>query len=154
MNIRSLRHNAVGSFDCELEHPTFGWIPYTSAANDPDLEAQILYEAILRGQFGEPAPYAPQGLPPEVLQAQLTLTVQAFLDATPIAHGYDGILSLCTYATSSNPKFASEGQAGVLWRDEVWGKAHEVMLEVQSGTRPAPTRDELIALLPVMQWPT
>lgn len=60
MNIRNLRHNGVGSFDCELEHPVFGWIPFTCSPDDTDSESQALHEGILRGQFGEPVPYMPQ----------------------------------------------------------------------------------------------
>ena len=88
-----------------------------------------------------------------IVQADLTGVIQKHLDDTAKTRNYDGILSLCTYATSANTTFAGEGKAGVTWRDDVWAKGYELLDEVNAGTRPVPTEDELIALLPAMQWP-
>ena len=82
--------------------------------------------------------------------AGYTQQVQSYLDTTAQTRGYDGILSLCTYATSSNATFAKEGQVGVIWRDAVWTKCYEILAEVQAGTREAPT--DIISELPVMNW--
>ena len=76
--------------------------------------------------------------------------VQFYLDSTAQERGYDGILSLCSYATSKNPKFGKEGQAGVEWRDAVWSKCYEILEEVQAGTRTAPT--DIISELPIFTW--
>lgn len=81
----------------------------------------------------------------------LTSAVQSHLDTKAKERNYDGILSLCTYATSTNVQFAAEGQAGVTWRDAVWAKCYEIM---DAGTQPAPTAEQLIAELPVFVWPT
>jgi hypothetical protein len=85
--------------------------------------------------------------------ASFTSAIQAHLDSKAQERNYDGILSLCTYATSANPKFSAEGQAGVLWRDAVWAKGYEVMAEVKAGTRSVPTIEELISELPLFEWP-
>lgn len=89
----------------------------------------------------------------EEIQAALTDAIQQHLDATARTHAYDGILSLCTYATSPSLRFAAEGQAGVEWRDECWLKGYAVLAECQFGGRPVPTREELVAELPVFVWP-
>ena len=80
--------------------------------------------------------------------------IQSYLDTEAQAHFYDGILSLCSYATSTNPKFGPEGQAGVVWRDACWTTGYAIMAEVESQTRPIPTIDGLLAEMPTMEWPT
>lgn len=89
----------------------------------------------------------------EEIQTALTDAIQQHLDSTARAHAYDGILSLCTYATSPSPRFAAEGQAGVEWRDACWTAGYQILAECQAGTRAIPTPEELIAELPAMVWP-
>lgn len=84
----------------------------------------------------------------------LTGAIQSHLDAKAKERNYDGILSLCSYATSTNPKFATEGQAGVVWRDSVWAACYSIMSEVTSGARSVPTAEELIAEMPTFVWPS
>lgn len=79
--------------------------------------------------------------------------VQRHLDATAQTRGYDGILSLASYAASTHPPFAAEGRAGADWRDAVWGYCYQVLADVEAGTRPIPSIAELIAELPAMVWP-
>lgn len=83
----------------------------------------------------------------------MTDAVQRHLDATAKTRNYDGILSLASYATSTNPTFAAEGQAGVAWRDAVWAYCYQALAAVQAQTRAVPTWEELKAELPAMVWP-
>lgn len=85
--------------------------------------------------------------------ASLTGDVQAHLDATARTRNYDGILSLCSYASSAHPTFGAEGLAGVAWRDAVWAACYAIMADVQAGTRAVPTTAALLAELPAMVWP-
>lgn len=89
----------------------------------------------------------------EQIIAQYTAAVQKRLDDFARTRGYDNILSAATYATSTNPKFAVEGQYAVEARDATWAKCYEVLAEVEAGTRPMPTLEELMAELPVLEWP-
>ena len=90
---------------------------------------------------------------PEEIIAEFSAKVQARLDAFARTRGYDGILSACTYAAGTNPKFAAEGQYCVQARDATWAKCYEVLAAVEAGSRPIPTLDELLAELPVLTWP-
>lgn len=86
-------------------------------------------------------------------QQQYTDAIQSMLDAKAQERLYDNILSACTYATSTAPKFKAEGEACVAWRDAVWARGYELMGQVKSGQMPAPTIPELLAMLPTMTWP-
>jgi hypothetical protein len=90
---------------------------------------------------------------PEEIVTEFTAKVQARLDSFARTRGYDGILSACTYATSTNTKFATEGQYCVQARDATWATCYEILNAVQSNQRPVPTWEELEAELPVLQWP-
>ena len=114
-----------------------------------DVEAWLA-EGNPLGAFGG-YPVMPQE--PDDVRQRLTGVIQAHLDATAQQRNYDGILSLCSYATSSHAQFAAEGQAGVKWRDAVWKLGYQLLDEVKSGEREIPTDDELIAMLPPMEWP-
>ena len=96
-------------------------------------------------------PLPPEPTPQEILKSRTNL-VQSYLDSSVQSKGYDNILSACTYATSTVPKFQVEGQAAVEFRDAVWSKCYEIFDEVQAGTRGIPTEQELIQELPTLDW--
>ena len=91
---------------------------------------------------------------PEQIIAEVTAATQKRLDDFARTRNYDGILSACTYATSSMPKFTAEGQYAVDVRDNTWATLYAIMGEVQAGTRPMPTGfADIEADLPVLAWP-
>lgn len=88
------------------------------------------------------------------LQDDIVYQTQKRLDGFARTRGYDGILSACTYATSSVPKFQAEGQYCVEARDATWAKLYEMLAEVTTGTRPVPTGyADVEPELPVLEWP-
>jgi len=95
----------------------------------------------------------PADMLPEDMRRYLTSIAQKHMDKTAQQRNYDGILSMCTYATSTNPKFAAEGQAGVEWRDDVWALCYKLLDHVGDGSADSPTAAELIELLPTFSWP-
>lgn len=53
IEIRNQKYNKDGStIDCELNHPIFGWIPFTASGVDVAPHGQAIYKAIIEGQFG------------------------------------------------------------------------------------------------------
>lgn len=50
-----------GLIDCEVNHPEFGWIPFTANPNDPEAHGRAIFQSALA--MGPQA--APSGPPPE-----------------------------------------------------------------------------------------
>lgn len=132
-------------------------VEITAEQHAPLLESQSQGATIQPDDNGYPEAVFPPPPTREQIEAaiiaDLSGCVQQHLDDTAKQRNYDGILSLCTYATSTNAQFAAEGQAGVTWRDAVWAKCYQVLADCLAGTRTTPTEAELIAELPVMAWP-
>jgi len=88
------------------------------------------------------------------LQADMVSKTQQRLDEFAQTRGYDGVLSLCTYATSGNSKFQQEGQYGVEIRDATWAKLYEILSEAEAGVRPVPSGyADIENDLPDLNWP-
>lgn len=90
------------------------------------------------------------------LQNAILDATQAMLDDFARTRLYDGIMSACTYVSSTNPVFAGEGQYCVELRDRTWAKLYEMLAEVQAGTRPIPSSfEDMASELPVSsaKWP-
>ena len=45
--------------DMEIEHPEYGWIPFSANPNDVEQHGRELFAQAIAGQFGEIAPYVP-----------------------------------------------------------------------------------------------
>lgn len=91
----------------------------------------------------------------QLLMNDIVAATQNRLDTFARTRNYDGILSLCTYATSPTQKFADEGQYGITARDATWAKLYEILAEVQAGTRPMPSNYfDIEPDLPPLAWPT
>ena len=69
MNARNPQYNAVGTIDLEIDHPSYGWIPFTASPDDAN--GADIYAQALAGEYGEIAPYvAPEPVPPTAEQIE------------------------------------------------------------------------------------
>lgn len=119
-----------------------------------DYQFSVIGAATIEDYVAPPPPAEEQAQAAQAFQAAVVTATQARLDAFAHTRNYDGILSACTYATSSVPRFAADGQTAVDLRDATWATLYTLMGEVQAGTRPMPgTADEVLALLPELTWP-
>lgn len=90
----------------------------------------------------------------QALQNDIVHQTQERLDAFARTRNYDGILSACTYAASTVPKFRDEGQYCVNARDATWASLYQFMAEVEAGQRPVPTGyADVEPSLPALEWP-
>lgn len=44
MKFRNAKYNAAGTIDCEVEHPNFGWVPFTASPSDILAHGRDIYE--------------------------------------------------------------------------------------------------------------
>lgn len=139
-----------------------GWIEFVETTegkpvNEPITTLQQFQAALdaWKAAYDE-AHNPPEPVPPtpDQIMDGIVQETQRRLDDFAKTRGYDGILSLCTYATSSVPKFAAEGQYGVEVRDATWAKLYEILAQVEAGTRPMPEGySDIEPELPVLAWP-
>lgn len=89
--------------------------------------------------------------PPMPTQAEYIKAAEAHYDAVAQAKHYDDRYTCALRAGYSGP-FQAEGQAFATWMDNCNALGYQVMGEVLAGTRPQPTIDEFLALLPAAPW--
>ena len=88
------------------------------------------------------------------IEEECIAEVKQRLDNFAQTKKYDNILSLCTYASSTNAVFSVEGQYGVSVRDATWAKLNDILAEIDSLTRPMPSGfSDIESLLPNLAWP-
>lgn len=88
------------------------------------------------------------------IQQEVIQKTQELLDNFARTRNYDNILSACTYAVSSVPKFKAEGTYCTIIRDQIWTKLYDILADVQNGLRPLPESfEEILPELPDLKWP-
>lgn len=76
----------------------------------------------------------------------LDQAIEGHLNVVAQSLGYVSMERACTYVPST--AFGAEARSLLDWRDAVWLHAISVLQAVESGQRPVPTEEELIAELP------
>ena len=102
---RNPQYTAHGSIDCEIHHPTLGWIPFTAAPDDPEEQGRQVF-ACLKDLA---TPYLP---PPPPTAAEIADAQRARAEAARAQ----------AYAAEADPLFfkAQRGEVALQdWIDKV-----------------------------------
>jgi len=148
MEFRDPRYNNVGTIDVEINHPLYGWVPFTASPNDPSEVGRSPYAEVI---VGDVAAYIPAVSPVTVDDYKSAIVV--VLDTAAQERRYDNAVSISTYVSSTNTQWVAEASAFIAWRDAVWAYAYVELEKVMGGLRPQPTIDDFLKELPVMVWP-
>lgn len=88
------------------------------------------------------------------IKTEITAAVQDRLDAFARTRGYDDIVSACSYATSTHPRYGAEGRYCVAVREQTWDAMFAIEADVLAGTRPMPAGyEDIEPELPALVWP-
>ena len=82
MDIRNPVYTAEGLIDCEINHPVYGWIPFTANQNDVEAHGKEIHaEALAMG----PAAYVAPPVVPPTQEEQEALRQAAYIaEADPL----------------------------------------------------------------------
>lgn len=83
----------------------------------------------------------------------LLVAVDAHMNEAARSKGYDNIINASLRAALPASRFHVEGVAFGTWMDAVYAKCYDVLAQVTAGAMAEPTREQLIALLPVLTLP-
>lgn len=147
-NIRNVTALPDGRFNCEIEHPLYGWIPFTADPNDPEQRGRDIWAAIM--ETNPPSSVAtddPTIVAPTV--DDYRRAIDAHVEATARSRQYNSAAHMATYVNSTVPEWAAEAQAFVAWRDQVWLTA----IGMLATTTEAPKIEAVIEALPQIEWP-
>lgn len=79
--------------------------------------------------------------------------IQNLVDNTARERQFRDGVTLASYIGSTKPKWASEAQAFVAWRDNVWSYAYGELAKVQAGQREQPTVYQFLGEIARIAWP-
>ena len=106
MDIRNAQYNKFGTIDCEIDHPNYGWIPFTA---DPD-DVEALGEQVFGAVKDIALPYSPD---PEPTPEEILAEERAAMICTPaqmrLALHRMGLLSQVQAIADGDP------EASIVW---------------------------------------
>lgn len=86
------------------------------------------------------------------LMAEFTSCLDQHIDSVAQAKKYDNRITASLRAAAVDSPWHAEGVAFVSWMDSCYAASHVILNDVQTGVREIPTKEELIAEMPVMVW--
>ncbi|MEB0132663.1 hypothetical protein [Pseudomonas sp. CCI2.4] len=144
-------------FALESQYPTNSPVFYGTASDDADLTIAGVIGSVSKVEY-DAAQVAEMATRTSQIQARteamLEQAVQAKLNGSAIASGYDSIATAVSYAEEpAVPKFQNDGIAFRAWRSLVWAYIYEQLALVTTGKREQPTVDAFLLELPALKLP-
>lgn len=87
------------------------------------------------------------------LQQRVIAGVQKRLDDFALSRGYDDIKSAVDYAGDEDAEFDKEGTYCKRMRSRHWRTCYQILGEVEAGVRSMPTFEDVMAQMPLLEWP-
>lgn len=85
------------------------------------------------------------------LEKAFKVLVQGILDTKAKEHGYDSIVSACSYAGYDN-EFRSEGEKFGVWRAHIWQWGYALLADIKAGRKAIPSSlEEALAGMPTYE---
>ena len=56
MEVKDLVYNQDGTIDLKLNHPNYGWIPFTASKDDCEAHGRLIFKNAINGKYGEILP--------------------------------------------------------------------------------------------------
>lgn len=82
------------------------------------------------------------------LEKAFKVLVQGILDTKAKEHGYDSIVSACSYAGYDN-EFRTEGEKFGVWRAHIWQWGYALLADIKAGKKAIPASlEEALAGMP------
>jgi hypothetical protein len=150
MEYRNLKWNNPEhtSFNAELYHSEYGWIPYTVTEDDTGRGSFLwgMREGLDIEEFTVIQPTV------EEIKQKIVNQVQQLLDTTAQQKNYDNGVSLASYANSTIDSFKQEALVFIEWRDTVWNTCYYYLDLFNKGEYEFTSVEDFIALLPTFTW--
>lgn len=115
MNYRNAKYNAFGTIDCEIEHPVYGWIPFTA---DPD-DVEPLGAEVFNAAKSSATAYVDPPVDPAALTAEARNKRNALLTESDWTQVADAPVDQAAWATYRQALRDITAQAGFP-TDVVW----------------------------------
>ena len=108
-NARNPKFSSANTVNLEIEHPQYGWLPFTASPDDTEAHGRDLFARAIAGEFGSVVEYVAPVKSPEQIRVEAIRQIDTQRDAALSAgFTHNGQLFHC------DPTFQSQIQAFLL----------------------------------------
>ncbi|TAN82714.1 MAG: hypothetical protein EYR95_18680 [Phormidium sp. SL48-SHIP] len=146
MQYRNAQYTKDGRIDCEIEHPVYGWVPFTADKNDSEQHGRDIFGQIVSD--GNIAAYTPPSPPTiEEIRAQTRIPRAKFAIAATKAGFITEAEAEEWAAGAANPQWVSDAIEAAVAAGHI---PQEERLEVRIAVRTQDTIGRNDRLIPIL----